>query len=152
MSTFQITKETTAATLTKRAVIATGVSTTGVRVIHVSKDSLVDATGEYHIVNLAAMTRRQAEFARSAYQAGNYEEALNGNGEFGRTSLSARVYPAKANLPVVGDVCNIRTEMRFSEKLQTNIEVIAAISVAVPVVAPMFKLQAEVVLEDENKG
>jgi hypothetical protein len=57
--------------------------------------------------------------------------------------LSARVYPDAAQLPVVGDVCNVRTEMRFSEKVGTDIEVIAAISVAKPVVPPMMKLQME---------
>jgi hypothetical protein len=149
MSTFQITKENTAATLTKRAVLTAGISATGVRVIHVSADSLLDATGrEYHIVNLAACTKRQAAFAIAAFKAGNYAEALNGNSEFGRTSLSARVYPDAAQLPVVGNVCNVRTEMRFSEKVGTDIEVIAAISVAKPVVPPMMKLQAEEVEQD----
>jgi hypothetical protein len=144
MSTFQITKENTAATLTKRAVLTAGISATGVRVIHVSADSLLDGNGrEYHIVNLAACTKRQAAFAIAAFKAGNYAEALNGNSEFGRTSLSARVYPDAAQLPVVGDVCNVRTEMRFSEKVGTDIEVIAAISVAKPVVPPMMKLQME---------
>jgi len=149
MSTFQITKENTAATLTKRAVLTAGIAATGVRVIHVSADSLLDKKDrEYHIVNLAACTKRQAAFAIAAYKAGNYAEALNGNSEFGRTSLSARVYPDNAVLPVVGDVCNVRLETRFSEEKQTDIEVIAAISVAKPVVPPMMKLQAEEVEQD----
>jgi hypothetical protein len=149
MNKFEFTKENAAAVLRSRKVVSVGPQFTGIKVNHVS-DAMMDSQGqEYHIVNLAAVTKRQAQFAVKAYNDGDYEAALNGDKTFGRTSLSCRVYPERQPLPMKGDVVNIRLEEVWSENQGANIEVVAALSIPAPIVAKGISLQVEETVNED---
>lgn len=152
MNTFEITKENTAATLRNRKVVTVGPVFTGIKVTSV-KEGMFDKNGrEYAIINLGACTKRQAAHAVKAYNEGNYESALNGEEGFGRTSLSTNVYPDAQQLPVKGEVVNIRLEERWSENLGMNIEVVAQLTIPTPVVAKGISLTEVAVEEDADNS
>lgn len=128
MATFEINKENVLATLQKRAVLELNVPTMGVTVTHVSQPLMKEDGSEYRIINLAAMTKRQAQFAIKAFREGNYEQALNGAEDFGRTSLSFQINEGQP-CPLKGDVVDVRLGLVKSKRLGQDIEAIVALGI-----------------------
>jgi hypothetical protein len=150
----EFTKENALAILKNRVELpSVGQTYKGVRVIHVS-DVMegVSAKGDYQyaIINFAAMTTRQAEFAAEQFAAGNYEAAVNGTKEFGRTLLSANKLIVDGDiegLPAKGDICNVRLA-NIKNRAGMTVTVVDAFSVAPVVMAKRSRFADGVVMPE----
>ncbi len=111
------------ATLRKRVVLKPNTAARGIKVIDVSDLLTNDDGDKYRIVNLAALTERQAAFAVKAFNNGEYEKALNGDASFGPTTLSIHVLDGQES-PAVGDTILVRLGEAGSKALGTTNETI----------------------------
>jgi len=104
--------------LQSRAVISTPGKFT-VKVTSVTHNHMRDNGQLVNIVNFAAMTAFQAQQAKEAYKAGDFEAAT-------RRALSSSVLDRQYT-PVKGETVDIEVEEIYSDNAEANILVVASI-------------------------